>query len=290
MRQARPRSLSTEEVIKGISDLPTPSSVLHRVLMAVSDPQGSLERMGKVVAEDPALTAKTLRLANSPYYGSMNEVRTVEHAVVLLGVRAVKTLALSVTVYNAFRSGPGIDFDSVTGLWSHFLAVATCSREIAAKSDACDGEVAFTAGLLHDMGILAFLKAFPTRYQATLAEATAGDGSLLELESKYFGVGHQFAGEYLAGVWKLPEELRRAIGNHHSGHRAIGNGLDGAVYMADRICLQSGFGYTAEFRNGEPLTAAEVRAVGLSLKQLDDVESHLLKSKDYIEGFLQAIV
>jgi len=140
---------------KELSSLP---QVIVEVINIANSPDASIADLAGVVKKDPALTAKLLRIVNSPYYGQSREITTIHQAVVTVGLRTVTSVALAASIYDKFRS-MGQSIDRVR-FWRHSLEVALTSRLIAREVGHDPAEEAFAAGLLHDIGSLVLESSF----------------------------------------------------------------------------------------------------------------------------------
>lgn len=185
---------------------------LSEVLRVVKDESSSAQDLAEVLMRDPALTAKMLRIVNSPYYGVRREVSSMSQAVVTLGTRQVTALALSSSLYNlACKWESSIDRER---FWRHSLETAIGSRMIAEKIGYQNVEEAFVAGLLHDLGMLILEKSFSKQFANLYRQV--GDGeSIIDLEEEAWGTSHARVGQFLLEQWNLPESICTAVGHHH---------------------------------------------------------------------------
>ena len=277
-----------KSVLSRLSELPTPPAALYKMLDALSNPKLSMARISKTVMEDPALSSKMLKLANSPYYGFQKEVMSVEHAMVLLGVETVKALALGVSIFNTFHNSTELKGVNKAGLWTHFLAVGLCAQLIAKAARMTAPDVAFTAGIIHDIGRLALLRLFPADSAAVVERLQNGELTLIEAEKEAFGLDHQEAGAFLADHWSLPEELHDCIALHHDEAALKKGRITGAIYLADKICKRRQLGWTGEVVTPE-LTSDELAALGLSSGQLAEVHERLTEKASYMQEFFKSI-
>ncbi len=186
--------------------LPTIPAVAVRVIELVQRPDVSLDELGAMIERDPALAARVLRMANSGFYGRPRSISRVRDAVLVLGLRTVKTLALGFTLVADLRAreGPGLDH---TWLWQRSLYAAIVARAVAGRAGLRIGDEAFLGGLFHLLGVIALESALGDEYRAVAAEA-GRDVALLRLrETERFGVDHCRVGAALAERWNLPPAL-----------------------------------------------------------------------------------
>jgi putative nucleotidyltransferase with HDIG domain len=189
--------------------------------------------LAKKVSLDAALTAKTLRLANSSFYGLQAKVRTISQAISVLGFDSVRALVVGAGVIGGFETGRrnGFDFD---GFWRHAIASALCARALARRLGS-PAEQAFVAGLLHDLGRLVLVTRFPEHYAEVLAQRGLRDCPLLEAERAVLGIDHAQVGRALAQHWRIPEAICRAIGNHHQPMEQDFGDLPAVVHVANAV-------------------------------------------------------
>lgn len=201
---------------KVLTDHPEIASLPHvlvEVLKVSADPDSSAAQISKVILKDPALTAKILRVVNSPYYGRVREVTTINQAVVTLGVRSVTAIALSSSVYKMTENVEGMV--SRKRFWRHCLEVAIAARMIAEDIGFEPAEEAFVAGLLHEIGLLVLEASYPDEYRRMWKQVEAGE-MLTDLEQKMLGTDHARAGQFLLDQWGVPRNIGEAAGKHHA--------------------------------------------------------------------------
>jgi putative nucleotidyltransferase with HDIG domain len=188
--------------------------VLSEILQEAGRDDFSPDSLARIILKDPSLTARILKMANSPFYHRLSEIKTVNQAVSVMGVTTVKCLALSSSVLRPERivKTSGVD---PRKLFSHVLSVASASEAIAQAVHFKAVEEAFIAGLLHDVGVLFFIHHYPDVYRDIVNKKVRAS-SLIEAERQVFGIDHAEVGMHLAEVWRLPDYMGRAIAGHHS--------------------------------------------------------------------------
>lgn len=206
-------------IVSNIRNLPTPPIVFNQIQKVINDPNVSANNIASILAEDPAMSVKVLKLTNSAFYGLTREIEVVREAVVIVGMEAVKNLVLSASVLDMFKSDE-LDQDFQERFWRHSLATAVCCRLLARRlrdRGMIDADAAFSAGLLHDVGKMVICCFLPDEYKK-FSEFRKENSSLedIELENQALGYNHAGIGGFLTEQWKLPSKLRDAISNHHS--------------------------------------------------------------------------
>ncbi|MDM7461390.1 MAG: HDOD domain-containing protein [bacterium] len=234
-----------QEVADAVNQLrPLPRVVMRLVELLESD-TATTEQIEAVIVADPVMCGRVLQVANSAYYGLARQVSTVQHALLVLGSRTVRGIALSVAAVDAFRAHRSVSA-AERDLWRHAFSTALCARGIALtlRWGVSLAEDAYIVGLLHDIGAL-FLR---TRYRALYQPlmAIANETERLEREVQIFGCDHADVGAMIADHWRLPERIVQAIAHHHAPYLPDGENrrLMAAVLQAE--AWQHGGGAPAE--------------------------------------------
>jgi len=265
-----------------------PQTLAEILKVTGSDDAGAGD-LTRIVLRDPSLTTKLLKLANSATYGQARRVTTVNQAIVLLGFRAVKSLALSTSVYDTFSRRADFSEEQLKRFWRHSLETATYAQLFAARINYPVQEEAFVAGLIHDLGLLVMASIFPEQY-GELLKRPMGEGGIVEVEERELGVSHAFAAACLFADWGLPEVLVEAVRHHHRVDQP------GKAENRDQLTLLVGLADRMGRHPLEPLPAAPVNMVdekyhlverlGLSSADLKDVDSWVTANLSSIAGYL----
>jgi diguanylate cyclase (GGDEF)-like protein len=200
------------EKLARCADLPSMPAIAIQILDLCQKEEPDMGAIAKLIGSDPALSAKILRLTNSPMYGLKYQVRTVSHAICILGLSAVRPLALSFSLVKGLQAP---DKKSLTWFWKRSLLAAVAARELATATSYRLAEEAFLGALLQDIGLLALRQVAGLEY-ATLARPGIPHKTLAESERSLFGEDHAALGGWLAERWKLPTSLCIAIGASHT--------------------------------------------------------------------------
>ena len=240
-------------------EMPSVPIVLTKILQLVDDNRASAHRLEELILHDPSLSARILKLANSALYSFRSEVKTISHAITLLGLNLVKSLTIGVSIFESFTKGLRGEIGCINQLWMHSFAVGLMAQEIwARRTNRNEGEFALLCGLLHDLGKVAFFKKDAIGYTKLFAtEKAEEDPDISTLENMHYGVDHAALGSIIAKHWGLPPDLGAVVRQHHSV--LTGDPLVAAVSMADQLVKQSGIGYdgdrkiTAELPNLQAL-------------------------------------
>ena len=187
-------------------------TVAQRVLAVVSREDSPVSEVGDLVKMDPSFSAELLRFGNSALFGARREIRSLPHAIAMIGMERVKTIAMFVAVNRMV--GPAVKIQGLRKVWIHSLVTAILTEE-AARLARVGRESAYTAGLLHNIGTLGLMSAYPEEYSRMLSVSNDFGFDLLQTERDLFEIDHCMAGALLAGLWDFPDELAALIGGHH---------------------------------------------------------------------------
>lgn len=224
------------QVISGIESLPSVPALYTQLVDEMSSPEGSLNKVGEIIARDAGMSAKILQLVNSAFFGLPRNITNPVRAVNLLGLEIVKSLVLSVKIFSSFSRAnlPGYSVDE---LWKHSLATALTAKKIAQAFDlGQDGtDEAFMAGLLHDTGRLIILDRLTEKCRQVLEDASSAKCPVWEAEQHLIGTTHAQIGAYLLGIWGLSDSVVESVSYHHSPGSCMNQKLGTltAVYLAN---------------------------------------------------------
>lgn len=203
------------KIISKIGDLPAMPAVVAEVMALTANPDIALSDVSRVVERDPILTAKLLKVSNSPYYGMRQVVGTLKLALVILGVREVRNIVIGIAVLDTLRDKETETLLHQHGLWSHSTRVAALCKKLGAHAKGAFQGEDFIAGLLHDLGKMVLWRQLEDEYRTVFLEAKRVGRPLHEAERERFGFDHADVIGALAAVWNLPESLRTAMLFHH---------------------------------------------------------------------------
>ncbi len=208
-----------QKVVERAPDLPTLPDVLTKVQQALTDPRVSAARIGDILHEDQALTARTLKLVNSAYYGFPQKINSVTRAIVILGFNKVREVLLTASVFESFQKagakGETSSFDA-TGFWLHSLGTAVASQTVARHLKMPSSDEAFVAGLLHDIGKIVLAQHLKPEFEE-VASLVGKEGILMvRAEDQIMKLNHTAIGRWLVERWNFPSGLVAPIRFHHS--------------------------------------------------------------------------
>lgn len=194
-------------------DLPSPPQAAIQIMRACSRDEVNSAELSTLASSDPVLTAELLRVVNSPFFGLSREVQSITRAVTVLGQRALRNLALCISVRDAIRADEITGFDA-TAFWEDALRRAVCARLLGERVG-FDAEECFTAGLLQDFGLLVMIYLQQQHASAWGELRVLDPNARLQMEQHLFETNHEAVVGMLAREWSLPEELGATLANHH---------------------------------------------------------------------------
>lgn len=227
-----------KSLVERMPPLPSLPAVYNEVIRELNDASGSAEKVAEILSKDLSLTARLLQTVNSAFYGQSRRITHVGEAVVVLGTEAVRGMVLGLQTYQHFEKMKPFPF-AIDRLWAHSMAVAERARRIALLQTRQPelADEAFTAGLMHDIGVLVLAASLPKEYRELWQKLEARKQPLWQVEKEILGASHADVGAYLLARWGLPITLVEAVAYHHEPSRGWqeGFGVLTAVHAADGV-------------------------------------------------------
>ena len=253
----------TQKVDELIEDWVTSvPSVYVKLKQVLDDPESSFKDFARIINTDPALTARLLKIVNSPFYGYSEQIETVTHALNIIGTEQLSQLVLATTIKEQFGDVPRylVNMDS---FWRHSIACGVASRVLAKMMKEKSLDTYYVAGMLHDIGSLVIYKKVPQKAKAILARVKDNGENIFDVEREVLGMTHAAVGARLLRTWKLPTRLIEPVLFHHSPHLAKEFPLATAlVYLADGVACQLKLGNSGEI-HVPPFNPAILSSLGL---------------------------
>jgi HD-like signal output (HDOD) protein len=271
-------------ILRSLVKLPPMPQVILRAREVMDDPDAGLRDLARVIESDQALVAKVLSLANSAYYGIAGQVSSVQHAAVLLGLRALGDLViLSASSVFLGRDLPGYRL-SPQAVWRHSLATALLARAIAGRRHPGLEADAFVVGLLHDAGKL-ILEPFVLARRAQAAPEPAPEGPPGgELERRWFGLDHTEAIALACRFWRFPEAQVKGVRFHHEPAASSQSALAYVAHLANALAYRAGFG-GGDTAGGE-IAAGALEFLKMDADELDPLQAEMTEAIGGLEAAL----
>lgn len=290
--QTGSREQAVNSAIREISHIATLPEITLKIIELVESPSSTAQDLHKVIANDPALCSRILKVVNSAFYGLPGQIGSINRAIVLLGLNAVKNIAIAASLAKLFRGGSLTPEFSAKDLWSHSIATAAGCKMIADTMKLGLADEAFLAGLIHDIGVIVEIqydrhKLIETVGKLGVDKEGVPANSMLDVETEVFGANHQDFGQGLCEKWKFPRTFALVTGFHH---RPLELGeeqrtLVTIVSIADKLAGNVKPGFRLDLPNLE-IPAEHLDVLKITRDQLADITSKLPAA---IEGVNQTL-
>lgn len=241
---------TAEQTVRSIVDdtsiLISPPDIYLRINEMIADNRASAEQFAGIIAHDPGLTARLLKLVNSSYYGLPSKVDTISRAFTIVGLHELTNLVNSICAVKTF-SKLSSEITNMNTFWRHGIYTGIAAREIAIQTNCLNPERLFVAGLLHDVGSLAINRKYPELAGESISASEGNEQALARLEREALGFDHAELGALMFSSWNLPAATCEAIRYHHNPDAAEGHAHEaGIIHVADALANASGTGSFSE--------------------------------------------
>lgn len=285
--KAEQREQIVGNAVQEISHIATLPEITLRIVELVEDPKSTAQDLHKVISADPALCSRILKVVNSSFYGLPGQIGSINRAIVMLGLNAVKNIAIAASLAKLFRGGDLTPRFSARGLWNHCNATAAGCKILAEHLKIGLGDEAFLGGLIHDIGIMVEMQFDRNRLieaieRIGLDDMGAPASDLIASEDQSFGANHQDFGACLCQKWKFPKTFAQVAGYHHRPMDLSPENrtLSCLVHVADRIAGEIDGGMRADL-----VSLAHDPAV---LDHLRLTAEHLAKARERLAAVIKS--
>lgn len=221
--------------IEKIDKLPTLPAIAYKILNLIDDDLVSVNKLVRIIENDPAISAKLLGVANSAFYGFREPTRTLNYAIIRMGFDSVKNIAIGISIMTVLDGGKRQSALDYRRIFNHSVAVGFTAKLLSGHFKLTVTDEILICGLLHDIGLLILSRYFPDRYLNVL-NAFEKEKNLLDVEKEVFDFTHADIGTWLAEKWSLPDTVLDTILYHHTPSHAQNNLKHVAiVHIADYI-------------------------------------------------------
>ncbi|MDD2734372.1 MAG: HDOD domain-containing protein [Desulfuromonadaceae bacterium] len=232
-----------EVMIMTASDLPTIPVVATKVMQLIESESATAEELAKVVASDPAVAARVLKISNSSFYGCQRQIQTLSHAIVVLGFGTLKSLVVAASVKQVYQPY-GL---TEKMLWEHSFGAGLAARIIAKETRVVNEEEAFLGGLFHDIGKIIMNTMDHAQFQDVMQRCYNDGLSFEDAEQRVYSYTHSEVGGLVIKKWNFPDMLMHAVLNHHlfdfaEDEDTVQVSLTCVVGLADMLCHKVGIG------------------------------------------------
>lgn len=266
-----------DQALRRMGEINSLPEITARIVQVVENPLATAHDMHRIVHSDPALAAKILKVVNSAFYGRPAQIASLERAILMLGLSAVKNIALAASLSRLFRASAVSEQFAARDLWRHSVATAVCARALAKLGGAVEPDEAFVAGLMHDLGLIVEQQLFAPQLRRVAEQCYNTPQDFCAAERTVIGADHEAFGGALASLWHFPPALRHAIGYHHTPELLTAElaKIVGVVYVADTLCSRTRLGLWLTSQTQE-ISEAQLKAVGLVPDKLIGVMDDLV--------------
>ena len=245
---------SAAAISESLKKVPPFPPIAAKLLKLLARPAVDANEIADLIASDATFTARLLQRVNSAQFGAISEVTSVRRAVALLGLDHTRRITLAHA--TAAFADSSLGTEAMRRCWQHTVATAVIADEISSACEAFAG-AAFTAGIMHDIGRLGLLVAYPQEYEQVIRNAAERSLDVLDFEEEEFGANHATAGRLLAERWGLPAEMGVIAGRHHDPCGGAELDLLRIVHVACRMADVLGYDVVKPLHPSNP---AEVLA------------------------------
>ncbi len=266
-----------KQAVQEISHIATLPEVTLKIIQLVEDPESTAQDLNKVISNDPALGARILKVVNSAFYGLPGQIGSINRAIVLLGLNAVKNIAIAASLAKLFRGGRICPSFNARDLWTHSIAVATGTRLLADRIGLGLPDEAFLAGLIHDIGIMVEVQARRSKFVETMEKLDLDPNlTMRAAETEIIGANHEQFGAALCRMWKFPSSFAYVTGHHHQpgelpeNHRTLAS----LVHLADLAAARNNLGFARDIEVTEP-DSTLLSQLSLTAGQFEEVQNML---------------
>lgn len=282
-----PGESQLKQLIMTVRDLPAMPHIASKVLELSSDPETSAARLQQVIADDQAMAARILKIANSALYACSRRIKTLSEAIVMLGFNSIRSLVVASAARNLYSVGGSRSGLKERLLWEHSIGCAFACRVLVAGRHPALMEEAFLAGLMHDIGKLVLSIQVPDRFEEIVQIVYNENRDFQSTERELLGFDHAQVGALLVNKWKLPAVLEEVIGLHHT-YESFSSGHPLLLYLdlANRLCHKLGIGFQEQ---NELDLAATPSAVLLEISPAD-LERATAKLQETLESEMDVFI
>ncbi len=261
--------MAPEDILHQSGDLPAmPKAALH-ILSVIEDPHTTATRLEKAVAMDQALTAKILRIANSPFYGAVREIKTVSEAIVRLGFVTIRNWTLVTATKSVFLgAGAGVLFHKI---WRQSILTAMAAQLVAQTVRKSEPETVFVGGLMQNIGQLVLARSQPELFQQVLSISAEEQLPYYVVEQELLGFDHGDLGALLINEWNLSEDLEQAVRWHHRLDHPdiVCEDTAAMVALGEELAACSGSGDAGQEQEQPTVLSPAASRLGLSFDAVD---------------------
>lgn len=269
-----------------LEELPSPNFVVQRIISLVSAPETTVSQLHEAISMDPSLSAKILKLSNSAYYAVPKKVTKLSEAIMILGFKTVRNIALSIFTRESYfsRPIPGVDEKK---LWEHMVLTAMTGEVVAEVLSFPNREEIFMAGLLHDLGKIVMGIISPRYLSEVVKYAKVAGKRFYDVERELEAPDHCELGQIVFEMWNMPDIVIETAAHHHDPFDVSEDALKDTVFMvhvanAVSNILLDGYGMNFDVPDLKPEVWKYLR---LKPKIFEKILNRAQEKMSYVEEF-----
>jgi len=276
-----------DTLIQKVDQIPTLPIVSNQIMGLLSDENVSIKKVAGLIEKDQALAVKILKIANSAFYGTLSKVSTIDHALVILGLKEVRGILLAFSIRNFFPDDTGEGFDR-TRFWKHSIICSQVAKYLARHFRVQRDDTLFLSGLIHDMGKVVFDQYFHDEFLQIIDYVESNNESFSKAEKEILGITHYQVAAELLKRWKFPEKVLMNVFYHHAPWQDK-NYLAGSIviYLANMFTKFAGYPCLASEKKVKIDQFANSKAMDFIVQSGFDLDPETIEKmihqiKDYI--------
>lgn len=275
------RQQAIDAAIREISHIATLPEITLKIIELVENPESTAQDLHKVISNDPALCSRILKVVNSAFYGLPGQIGSINRAIVLLGLNAVKNIAIAASLAKLFRGGALTPSFSARNLWDHSTCTAAAAKLIAETMKVAFVDEAFLGGLMHKLGIIVEIQCDRQKFIEVVGSIHLDadgypDTDMIEIEERVFGANHHEFGKALCEKWKFPASFAYICGGHRDPMSvpAENRTLPTIIAVASRLAAETPMGFKFDLMD-RSVPREMLEALKLTREQLDEIREKL---------------
>ena len=252
----------------------SPPETYIKFKKAIDNLESSFKDFSNIIHNDPALTARLLKIVNSPFYGYSSKIETIEHAMTIVGIGQLNELVLATTVVESFKGIPK-SLVNMEKFWEHSIACGLVAQDIARASGEKELERFYILGMLHDIGSLVLFKKIPDKAKLILEKCESEKRQSYEVEKEVLGLTHADVGGALLKAWNLPPRVVANVTCHHEPGKTQKFIVEKSIiHLADIITRGMSFGMAGE-QTVPSWDSKLLKTIELSEDEIPTIKLHL---------------
>lgn len=275
------------EIADQTLEIATLPEITMRIIAVVQDPSSTAHDLHKIVRNDPALSARVLRVVNSAFYGLPGQIGSIDRAIMLLGLNAVKNIAIAASIGKMFKSSVVCDDFSGKELWTHSVAVGATNKLITTEIGLELPDEAFLSGLIHDIGLVAVMQCHRDKIPQVVDLVKAGV-PYRKAEEEVLGANHEEIGAALTAKWKFPRSFQYVSGYHHDPLDLAKENrvLSVVTHLSDILCAQKKIGLNITVEKSE-VPGEIMEEIGVNAEKIEEIAENIENELEVVRTLIE---